>query len=439
MKNIEVLDNFFSRYKIRTMLPSREEILLGMLRYECYSDNSIYSLDSSSDNRKNMVYTTVDNDTAKDIIKSVPRLRISLCIPTKKKKDAIIGLLGLSENEDTSFVVLANNKFSLNNTDLYFNDFHSFLNAYRYIRKFSGTNKYSNKKDPFSLKINGVPCSIDFGMSENEYFDIYSSYIRLYLRKKLNDGNIDNVCGEEFKQFLVTFVSLNTFDSSSYNYLSKLLGLNINQSNVDKVRFVTEEIIHTFESEYSIDSLKKLFIKSKYLLGKGVDFYDELDNSLKRLISYDEKTGTYDRNQLSWLSKQLEFQMDIIQSSRFKKQKESGIIIQEDEFFPQLGAILLGNKQTLLRYVNSFRRVDSIKARIINSFNENRSFLDEEKSFGEFVSNFSDEELLLIRSKMGYSSDFPSSREQFEKILKSYSAHVIADYKAKKDTNVIKK
>ena len=172
MGNIEVLDNFFSRYKRRTTLPSREEILAGILKYECYPDNSIYSIDSASDNKKTIIYTSLNSEFTSEVLKTVPRLRISLCIPPNKRKDALLGLFGMTGNGDTSFIVSASNKYSLDNVDLYFKDFQSFLNAYRYIRKFSGTEKYSKKRNPFALKINGVPCSVDFGLSENEFLEM---------------------------------------------------------------------------------------------------------------------------------------------------------------------------------------------------------------------------------------------------------------------------
>ena len=51
--------------------------------------------------------------------------------------------------------------------------------------------------------------------------------------------------------------------------------------------------------------------------------------------------------------------------------------MQEDDFFPQLGTILVNNKQTLLNYINGLKRVGRIKVRIINSFVEDRIILED--------------------------------------------------------------
>ena len=221
--------------------------------------------------------------------------------------------------------------------------------------------------------------------------------------------------------------------------MSRILGLKITPYNIDKIRFITEEIIHSFDKDYSIDSFKKSYLKAKYLVGKDIDFYEGIDASLKKLICYNEETGTYDRNILSWLNRQLEFELDVIQSSNNRINSNNSFIVQEENFFSQLGVILISSKQTLLMYANNLKKVDKIKRKIIDLFNENNSVIENDKSYEEFVSNFSDEELLLIRNKLGYSSDFPSSSEQCKSVFRAYSNYVITDYKSKKEKKEIKK
>ena len=97
--------------------------------------------------------------------------------------------------------------------------------------------------------------------------------------------------------------------------------MNIIIKNIDKVRFIIEEIIHLLESDYSIDSFKTLFMSSKFLLGKRIDFYEGINNSLKKLISYDDIYDNYNRNIVLWLNKPIKFQMDLVQD--FKEEVQN--------------------------------------------------------------------------------------------------------------------